>query len=142
MRGLASHPRWLIAAGVFATVFGIATVAAGGRALFGPAEARAAFGRVVPFVLWFNFLAGFAYVVAGAGLVAARRWAAALAAVIAAATALVFAGFGLHVLLGGAFEPRTVAALAFRTVSWAGLAVAAWRHLGSRGGARGHPEAS
>jgi hypothetical protein len=36
----------------------------GGRALFGGAD----MGAVVPFVLWFNFLAGFAYVAAGLGL--------------------------------------------------------------------------
>ena len=43
---------------VVAIVFGLATVISGGRALFGGAD----MGAVVPFVLWFNFLAGFAYV--------------------------------------------------------------------------------
>lgn len=52
-----------IASGV-AVVFGLATVISGGRALFGGAD----MGAVVPFVLWFNFVAGFAYLLAGIGL--------------------------------------------------------------------------
>jgi len=47
---------------VIAMAFGALTVFSGGRALFGDAQARAAVGNAVPFVLWFNFLAGFAYV--------------------------------------------------------------------------------
>jgi len=108
-------------------LFGVLTVFSGGRVLFGPEEARVAAGNYVPFVLWFNFLAGFAYVAAGAGLWLWRRWAAWLALGIAAATALVFAAFGVHVAMGGAFELRTVAAMALRTLLWAGIAVAAQR---------------
>jgi hypothetical protein len=37
-------------------------------ALFGTEATRAAAGNAVPFVLWFNFLAGFAYILAGLGL--------------------------------------------------------------------------
>ena len=59
-----------IAAAV-AVVFGILTVVSGGRALFGGAD----MGAVVPFVLWFNFLAGFVYVIAGLGLWSGRPWA-------------------------------------------------------------------
>ena len=58
-----------------AIVFGVATVFAGGTALFGGEAARAAAGNAVPFVLWFNFLAGFAYVAAGAGLWRGQAWA-------------------------------------------------------------------
>jgi hypothetical protein len=111
----------------------MATVASGGRVLFGPASVRVAAGRVVPFVLWFNFLAGFAYLGAAAGLAWARRWAALLSLAIAVATALVFLAFGIHVLRGGAFEPRTVAAMALRTAIWAAIAAAACRRLGCLG---------
>lgn len=65
--------RWL-AAGL-AIAFGVATVLEGGHVLFGGAEARAAAGDFVPFVLWFNFAAGFAYVAAGVGALLGRRWA-------------------------------------------------------------------
>jgi hypothetical protein len=126
----APRPRWLLAVGLLAGAFGIATIVSGGRVLFGPEPVRAAAGHVVPLVLWFNFLAGFAYLAAAAGLVRARRWAALLSLAIAAATALVFLGFGAHVLRGGAFEPRTAAAMALRTAFWAAVAAAACRRLG------------
>ena len=124
------RPRWLPAVGLLAGAFGIATIVSGGRVLFGPEPVRAAAGHVVPFVLWFNFLAGFAYLAAAAGLARARRWAALLSLAIAAATALVFLAFGIHALRGGAFEPRTAAAMALRTAFWAVVAAAACRRLG------------
>lgn len=111
--------RWdlIIAAGV-ATVFGLLTIAAGGRALFGGVEARAAVGDAVPFVLWFNFLAGFFYVLAGVGLFARQSWAARLSIAILFATILVMLAFAGHLLLGGAYEMRTVGAMSLRTVVW------------------------
>jgi len=121
------RPIWAAAAVLVAIVFGALTIVSGARVLFGPEEARAAAGNYVPFVLWFNFLAGFAYVAAGVGLWLWRRWAAWLALGIAAATALVFAAFGVHIAMGGAFELRTVAAMTLRTLLWAGIAVAAQR---------------
>ena len=66
------RPALLIAA-IVAVLFGALTIFSGGRALFGGAEARAAVGAAVPFVLWFNFLAGFAYVAAGVGLFLRHR---------------------------------------------------------------------
>ena len=45
-------------AGAAAIAFGLVTLISGGSALFGLVD----MGAVVPFVLWFNFLAGFAYV--------------------------------------------------------------------------------
>ena len=118
--------------GALAILFGLATLASGGRALFGDAGARAAVGAAVPFVLWFNFLAGFAYVAAGAALIAGLRWAAPLAAAIAGATLLVFLAFGLHVAAGGAYEARTVGAMTLRVGLWAVIALAAFRLLPAR----------
>ena len=43
---------------IAAILFGALTVLTGSRALFGSLELRADFGNAVPFVLWFNFLAG------------------------------------------------------------------------------------
>lgn len=114
---------------VVAAGFGLLTLRAGGTVLFGDAAARAAAGQYVPFVLWFNFLAGFAYVAAGIGLWRQRRWAAWLAVALAGLTAVVFGAFGVHVLRGGAFEPRTVVAMTLRTLVWAGIAVLAWRRV-------------
>ena len=114
---------------VAAVVFGALTVFSGARALFGDAAARAAVGNAVGFVLWFNFLAGFAYVAAGLGLWLGQRWARHLAMGLALATALVAAAFAVHVMGGGAFEMRTVGALALRLGFWVVVAALAHRAL-------------
>jgi len=118
----AGRDPWLRVLGVFAVAFGLLTIASGGTTLFGGAAAREAAGAYVPFVLWFNFLAGFAYVAAGLGLWRQRRWAALLAAAIALATLLAFAAFEVHVLRGGAYEARTVGAMTLRSVAWVAIA--------------------
>lgn len=118
-------------AGYGGAAFGVATIVGGGLVLFGPEAARAAAGRAVPFVVWTNFLGGFAYVAAGLGLARARRWAIWAAAGIASATGLVGLAFAAHVHTGGAFEARTVVALAARAGLWAGVAVWASRRLGA-----------
>ncbi|MBX3632078.1 MAG: hypothetical protein KF695_04110 [Simplicispira sp.] len=127
MKPLLQQSPWLRGASVLAVVFGLMTLKEGGTVLFGGAAARAAAGAYVPFVLWFNFLAGFAYVVAGIALWRRQRWAAGLALGIALATALVFAAFGIHVLTGGAYEIRTAAAMTLRTTVWLVIAALAWR---------------
>lgn len=81
----------------------------------------------MPFVLWFNFIAGFAYLIAGVGLWLQRRWAATLSVIILAATLLIFAAFGLHVYLGGAYEQRTFVAMSLRAIVWAVVVALAWR---------------
>jgi hypothetical protein len=109
--------------------FGVLTIKEGGMTLGGNAAAVAAAGNFAPFVLWFNFLAGFAYVVAGAGLWMQRRWAAWLAAAIAAATALVFSAFGVLVAFGTAYEQRTLIAMTLRLLLWTAIAAFAWWRL-------------
>lgn len=104
-------------------VFGILTILSGGRALFGGPEAQIAVGNAVPFVLWFNFGAGFFYIISGIGLALRKKWAVWLAATIALATILVFAAFGMHILTNGAYEMRTVGAMTLRTLVWVGVTV-------------------
>ena len=123
---------WIKAISLVAIGFGLLTIREGGAVLFHDGPARAAAGNYVPFVLWFNFLAGFAYVVAGVGLWMRRRWAVGLAAAIAATTALTFAAFGAHIAFAGAWEQRTLIAMSLRTMVWAGIALAAWRLLAPR----------
>ena len=114
-----------------AVLFGMLTIVAGGSALFGGEVARAEVGNAVPFVLWFNFAAGFAYVVAGVGLWLQAPWGVILALLIAASTIVVFVAFGFHVLSGGAYEMRTIGALALRSLIWIAIAVFGWRSLRS-----------
>ena len=121
-----SHKNWPIrtAAGV-AVLFGVLTILSGGRVLFGDDAARAAAGNAVWFVLWFNFLSGFAYVLAGVGIAMRRRWSVSLAILLAISIAVVFVLFGLHILSGGAFAMRTVFAMTLRLVVWVAIAIVA-----------------
>ncbi len=120
----------LRAAALVAMVFGVATVISGGRVLFGGDAARQAAGAVVPWVLWFNSAAGVAYIAAGLGLWLRQSWATRLSAAIAVASVLVFAAFGVHMALGGAYEVRTVAAMSLRCAFWIGMAWFAARSAG------------
>ena len=115
-----------------AVIFGVATIKAGGSVLFGGIEVARVAGHFVPFVVWFNFLAGFVYVAAGVGLWVRRRWAVVLAAALAAGTALTFAVFGMHIASGGAYEMRTVWALTLRLAVWSAITLFAWRVLWTR----------
>ncbi len=110
---------------VTAILFGALTLLSGGATLFFDGAARAAAGDYVGFVLWFNFMAGFAYVVAGVGLFGLHRWGRRLSVLICVATLTVFVAFGIHILLGGAFEPRTVGAMILRSAVWLVIAVKA-----------------
>ena len=107
----------------FALAFGILTIISGGQVLFGGPEAQAAAGDAVPFVLWFNLLSGFVYVAAAIGIFLNKDWARYLAIGLAAAIVAVFALFGWHILTGGAYEMRTVGAMALRSAVWIGIAI-------------------
>lgn len=121
---------WIIAA--VAIGFGLLTIKQGGTVLFGSDASRAAAGNYVPAVLWFNFLAGFAYVIAGVGLWLHQRWAVWLAVAIAVATALTFTAFGVYIFFGLAYEERTVMAMGLRTLVWAVIAAVVWRSVAYR----------
>lgn len=120
---------WIWTVSVIAVLFGLLTIREGGGVLFWSEAARTAAGQYVPFVVWFNFLAGFAYVVTGVGLWFRRRWAARLALVIAGSTLAVFAAFGVHVAGGGGHELRTIVAMSLRSTVWVVIALAAYKFL-------------
>lgn len=120
---------WIRLASIVAVLFGLLTIQEGGAVIFWSETARRAAGQYVPFVVWFNFLAGFTYVVAGIGLWRRQRWATALAATIAAATLIVFAAFGLHIAGGGAYELRTAVAMSLRSAVWIAIAFVAYRFI-------------
>lgn len=125
---------WIWSASIIAILFGLLTIREGGAVLFWSEAARRAAGQYVPFVVWFNFLAGSAYVVAGFGLWLRQHWAAGLALLIATATLAVFVMLGIHVAGGGGYEPRTVVAMSLRSAVWIAISIVAYRFLsGSRG---------
>ena len=120
---------WVTVMALVAIAFGLLTLKAGGSVIFFNGEARRAAGHYVNFVVWFNFLAGFGYIVAGVGLWRLRRWSVWLAAAIAAGTLLTFAAFGVHVYTGGLYEMRTVIAMTLRSAVWLAIALLAMRTL-------------
>lgn len=126
----AKRSLWMLITGLIAIVFGLLTVKSGAGVLFGPEEARLAAGSYLPWLVWFNLLAGLAYICAGAGLWLQRRWAALLAIGIALATVAAFGAFGMHVSGGGAYEMRTAWAMALRTGLWAAIAFFACQTMG------------
>ncbi len=118
---------WLVT--IIAVLFGLLTIKSGGSVLFIDGPARQAAGNYVPFVVWFNFLAGFIYIIAGAGLWMQKQWAVWLSVFIALATLVVFVIFGIVVLNGEAYEVRTVAAMSLRTVVWTLIAIFTYRKI-------------
>jgi len=112
---------WLISA--VAVVFGLLTIKSGGSVLFIDGVDRQAAGNYVPFVLWFNFIAGFFYIMAGVGLWLQKPWAARLSIVIVVTTLIVYAALGLHIFSGGLYETRTIMAMALRSILWTFIAI-------------------
>ena len=118
---------WIIT--VIAVAFGLLTIKSGGSVLFVDGTFREEIGNYVPFVVWFNFLAGFVYLIAGGGLWMQKHWAVWISIFIVVATLVVFAILGIHILKGGMFEVRTIAAMSLRTVVWAFIAMFAYRKI-------------
>lgn len=114
----APKPFWINIAAFFGVFFGGVTLYSGGSVLFIDGPAREAAGNYVPFVLWFNFLAGFAYIFTGIGLFLWRRWAVQLSALIAVSTLLIYVLFAVHIMTGGSYELRTIGAMSLRSFVW------------------------
>lgn len=113
-----SYPSWTRPVALVAGLFGALTIFSGGMALFGPTASQQAAGNAVPFVLIFNFSAGFAYVAAAAALWFRHPIARPLALAIGLATLAVFVAFGATVMRGTPFEMRTVGAMILRAGFW------------------------
>ena len=118
---------WVLS--LIAILFGLLTIKSGGAVLFIDGEARLAAGNYVPFVPWFNFYAGFVYIVAGAALWLQRTWAAWLSLVLASSTLVIFVAFGLYILNGGEYEMRTVIAMSLRSGIWIMIGVFTWHRF-------------
>jgi len=118
---------WIIA--MVALLFGMMTIKSGGQVLLGDEVALAAAGDYVPFVLWFNFAAGFAYLIASVGIALRKQWSVWLSFLIAVSTLLVFAAFGLHIFLDGAYETRTVGAMILRATVWVIISILVYLQL-------------
>lgn len=120
------RPLWLWLIIIISFIFGALTIKSGGAVIFFDGSARQAAGNYLNFVVWFNFIAGVFYIVAGFGFLLNKQWTTNLAVIIAASTVLVFAVFGAHILMDGSYEMRTVIAMILRSVTWISFAYAAY----------------
>lgn len=118
------RPLLLTILGIVAIVFGAATIKEGGTVLFTESGKLDA-GKFVPFVLWFNFLAGFAYILAGIMLLKLKNCSRRLSSVIAVSTIIIFILFGVHIFKGGEYEVRTLVAMTLRSGLWIMIALVA-----------------
>ncbi len=116
-------PSWIRPVAVIAAIFGILTIYAGGMALFGSAAVQAAAGDAVPLVLWFNFFAGFAYIIGAIALYSYVPLGLRAAWLIGVCNLLVFAVLIALALMGTAFEWRTIGAMILRTSFWLVIAI-------------------
>lgn len=116
----ASKPvtRWRKLIATLAFLFGLVTLFKSAGVLFGPQAARDAVGDFVPFVVSFNFIAGFFYVAASIGIWRRLGWAFGLGLTILVGTILTATAFGIHVFNGGCYEMQTVGALGIRACFW------------------------
>lgn len=120
------RPIWLTIIAIVAVLFGIATIKEGGTVLFTETGRQGA-GNYVPFVLWFNFIAGFAYIMTGIAMFRLKSCSRRLAAVIAISTTIVFILLGIHIFNDGLYELRTVMAMTIRSTLWISIAIVALR---------------
>ena len=114
-------------AALVAFIFGLLTLKSGSAVLFFDEQARINAGNYVPFVLWFNFIVGFFYLLAAAGLFMFRPWSARLSLYITLATLVVFALLGLYILMDRPYEIRTVIAMSIRSAVWILISIIACR---------------
>ncbi len=117
------RPLMITILAIIAVAFGALTLFSGGRNLFDDAVIATA-GNTIGFVLWFNFLAGFAYIFAGYLLWQWKLCGVRLSAVIAGATLLVFLAMGIYVIqFEGLYNAKTVGAMVIRSSVWLFIAV-------------------
>jgi len=114
---------------VIAVVFGLLTLKEGGIVIFDIGSARQAAGNFVPFVVWFNFLSGFFYIIAGIGLWIQKRWALSLSIALLIGIVITYIFLGIHVLNGGLYEMRTVYAMALRTFVWSVISLFSYKKI-------------
>ncbi len=111
---------------IIAIVFGALSIRSGGLVLFTTGEFHQQQGNFVPFVVWANFLGGFAYIVAAIGLLRLQPWAGYLAYIIVSMTVVIYVAFAVHIMGGGSYEMQTIVAMAIRTALWVTIALLAY----------------
>lgn len=102
-------------------IFGLMTILAGGRSLF-TESGIATRGNIVPLVLWFNFIAGFFYLLTSISVFKMKICVKKLSVTLAVSNTLVLAYLLNHIFQGQLYEYKTLIAMIFRTLFWISFA--------------------
>jgi hypothetical protein len=118
MRIHCPHNRAQRISAVVAALFGLATLFAGGRVLFGLGDAGYV---VVPAVLLFNTVMGFFYLLAAVLIVRSVETGRVAAGAIAIVNLAVWTLIMVHRASGGTVANETVGAMTLRTIVWVAI---------------------
>ncbi len=114
---------------IIAVIFGFMTVISGSAVLFSNGAVQKSAGNYVGFVVWFNLLTGFGYIIAGYGVWKLRKWSVTLSFAITVGILLVFLALCVHVKQGELYEMRTFYALTFRMLLWLTISIVSYRKI-------------
>lgn len=101
----------------FAVLFGVATIFSGAQNLFNENVIRTQ-GNIIPVVLWFNFIAGFVYLIIAFGTIFGKRIILRITSALSALNIVVLFYLLIHISNNQAYEIKTLIAMSFRTVFW------------------------
>lgn len=121
-----NNPFWLWPIIIISVGFGVLTIKSGGAVIFIDGVERQAAGNYVGFIVWFNFLAGFLYILAGLGFLFNKNWTLKLTIAIAVTTIIFFIALGVYILMGGNYEMRTIIAMSLRSITWVSFSIVAY----------------
>jgi len=114
---------------VIAVVFGTMTVISGSVVLFPNDVIQKSAGNYVEFVVWFNLLSGFMYIITGFGLWKCKKWSVMISVIITLAIVIISLVFSIYVVQGAIYELRTFYALTFRMLLWLAISVISYRKI-------------
>ncbi len=112
-----------IAAVIFLLLIGVASVFMTTSVLFDLFGIREMEGNYVEFVVIANLIAGVFYLAASYGMLKRKSWSIKLLVITAALLTMTFIGLMIHISSDGIYEPKTIKALAARTLITVALAV-------------------
>lgn len=112
--------------------FGGLTIFMAGSVIFDLFGIRAKEGNFVPFIVWTNFIAGWAYLAAAYGFVKEKKWTFGLLISFLVVLIAAFVGLKMHIEAGGIYEERTVKAMMFRMGVTTVMAIIAFLTINKR----------
>lgn len=117
---------WINVLSIFIILFGLTTITAGGNAFF-TQSGRIAAGKIIPLVLWYNFIAGFFYILAGFAIYKQKSMAIRISMLLANSSFAIYFALLIHIFKGNEYETRTLIAMTFRTFFWIAIATTTFR---------------